>query len=102
MALVVILALIWNFSNLQGSSSEISFSEFMNRVNRNEVAEVTFTGYEIAGKFQTTDASIKTFHTVAPNSYTDLAKSLVEKGLPVNVRKETAGAWTTILLSWAP
>ena len=61
MVLVVILALIWNFSAFQGASSEITFSDFMGRVKKQEVAEVTFVGNEITGKFTATDASALPF-----------------------------------------
>ncbi|MCC7010866.1 MAG: ATP-dependent zinc metalloprotease FtsH [Acidobacteria bacterium] len=106
MVLVVILALIWNFSTFQGGSTEIAFSDFMQKVNKQEVLEVTFIGNEITGKLtsQATDAagSPRTFRTTSPTSYEGLANQLMEKGVAVSARRETAGAWTTILLSWAP
>src|SRR5262245_54568538 len=103
MVLVVILALIWNFSTLQGRSDEIAFSEFMQQVRDKQVGEVTFKGNEIVGKYNTGDAATKTFRTTAPNSYSDLAKDLDrEYHIVVSAKPETAGAWTTILLSWAP
>jgi len=106
MVLVVILALIWNFSTFQGGSTEITFSDFMQRVKKQEVAEVTFVGNEITGKFtaSATDASgsPRTFRTVAPTSYEGLPNQLMLDGVLVSARRETAGAWTTILLSWAP
>src|SRR5689334_8140861 len=102
MVLVVILALIWNFSNLQGGSNEIAFSDFMTKVADKQVGEVTLKGYDIVGKYTTGDAATKTFRTTAPNSYSDLAKDLIAQHIIVSVKPETAGAWTTILLSWAP
>src|SRR5262245_46327550 len=102
MVLVVILALIWNFSNLQGASNEIAFSDFMTKVADNQVESVTFKGNEIVGKYVTGDPAMRTFRTISPTSYSELPKVLLEKKIGVTVKPETAGAWTTILLSWAP
>jgi cell division protease FtsH len=106
MALVVVLALIWQFSTaLQGSGAQIPFSEFLTRVDKNEISEVTFTGSEISGKYAAVDTatgSSKSFTSYMPPSYEGLANELAKKGITVNARRETAGAWTTILLSWAP
>jgi len=105
MALVVVLALIWQFSTaLNGGSSQITFSDFMAHVKKNEVAEVSFTGNEITGKYSAVDTqgASKSFSTYVPPSYTGLANKLDELGIAVNARPEHAGAWTTILLSWAP
>ncbi|HVT46309.1 MAG TPA: ATP-dependent zinc metalloprotease FtsH [Vicinamibacterales bacterium] len=105
MVLVVILALIWQFSSqLQSGGSDISFSDFLTRVKRGEVAEVTFTGSEIAGKFAQTpsDSTSGAFRTTVPPSYDGLTNLLLDQKVTVKARHETAGAWTTILLSWAP
>ena len=107
MVLVVILALIWSFSTtLQSSASDIKFSEFLEHVNnKHDVAEVTFVGNDITGTYTQTDAgtgSQKTFHTFMPPSYENLANDLMTKGVTVTAKRETAGTWTTILLSWAP
>ena len=46
MVLVVILALIWQFSvNLQTSSQVITFSDFLERVNTGQVSEVKLSGF---------------------------------------------------------
>ena len=101
MVLVVILALIWQFSvNLQTGSQQITFSAFLEQVNSGQVSEVKFVGNQITGKFAT-DAT-KTFHTTMPPSYENLVNDLIARKITVDADTETAGAWTTILLSWAP
>ena len=101
MVLVVILALIWQFSvNLQTSSQVITFSDFLERVNTGQVSEVKFVGNEITGKFGADTAT--TFRTTMPPSYENLVNDLINKKITVSADTETAGAWTTILLSWAP
>jgi cell division protease FtsH len=103
--LVVILGLIWQFSlNWQSGSTEITFSEFLAKVQAKEVAEVTFTGDEITGKnaTQAADGTVRGFRTYVPQGYEGLPNNLIAQGITVDVNPETAGNWTTILLSWAP
>jgi cell division protease FtsH len=106
MVLVVILVLIWQFSNaLTSTSTEIAFSEFIDRVEQGDVVDAQFTGSQITGKLKTAiegNAGKGTYRTTAPASYDGLANYLLSKKVQVSARPETAGAWTTILLSWAP
>ena len=104
MVLVVILALIWQFSSqLQGAGKEISFSEFLTDVQvTKNVSDVTFLGSDITGNYTQAADNAKTFHTYMPPSYTGLANLLLDNHVVVNAKRETAGTWTTILLSWAP
>jgi cell division protease FtsH len=104
--LVVILGLIWQFSlTWQSTSSEIKFTEFMTRVQAKEVAEVTFDRNVITGKFTTTtatDGTARGFRTYVPMGYDGLPNYLQSQGITLEARPETAGTWTTVLLSWAP
>ena len=108
MALVVVLALIWQFSaNLQSGGTKISFSEFLARVESTppDIAEVIFKGNEITGKYTSptsADGVPRNFSTYMPPSYEGLPNRLAAKGIVVDARPEAAGAWTTVLLSWAP
>jgi cell division protease FtsH len=106
MVLVVILALAWQFSNsLQNGNGDITFSEFLARVDKNEIAEVEFVSLnEITGKLVAgpTETTAKGFRTYMPPSYENLTNQLLLKGVTVRARPATAGAWTTILLNWAP
>ena len=105
MALVVVLAMIWQFSNqLQSGGSEITFTDFLTKVDKNEVADVTFTGNEITGSYTSTleNGTPKKFTTYMPSQYEGLGNKLADRGVAVSARKETAGAWATVLISWAP
>ena len=106
MTLVVVLALIWQFSqSFQMSGSRISFSDFLTRVNQKEIQSVTFVGSnEVRGKYValSSDGVPKSFVTYMPPSYEGLVNTLMGFGVEVSSERESAGAWTTILLSWAP
>jgi cell division protease FtsH len=105
MTLVVVLALIWQFSSaLQTSGTRISFSEFLANVDQKQVERVTFLGNEIRGDYVAlaTDGQPKKFTTHMPPSYDGLVNRLMQQGVIVSSEERSAGAWTTVLISWAP
>jgi cell division protease FtsH len=104
MSLAVVLVLIWQFSaTLKSGGTELTYSEFLARSNKGEIAEVTFTGNAIRGSFTAgAEGQARTFHTIMPPTVEGLADQLLSKNVIVKATPETSGAWTTILLSWAP
>ena len=51
MVLVVIGILIWEFStNFQRNDTPVNLTEFLDKVDHNEINHVTFTGNELVGK----------------------------------------------------
>jgi cell division protease FtsH len=102
MVLVVIAALIWQFTSLRSSDEEITFTAFLERVNADQVQNVTFVGNEITGKFKGVDPP-KGFYTYMPPEYgPQLYVDLKAKGVVVDARRETTTGWTLILLQYAP
>ena len=56
MVLVVIGILIWEFStNFQRNDTVVNLTEFLDKVDHNEINHVTFTGNEISGKSTVVD-----------------------------------------------
>ena len=99
MVLVVVGALIWNFStSFQPRATEWDFSEFVRQVDAGQVARVTITGNEITG----TTTSNESFRTYALPQYEGLANRLIDRDVTVEAREATASPWTTLLYSWAP
>jgi cell division protease FtsH len=100
MVLVVVGVLLWQFStNYQQRDSVISFSDFMEKVNGGQVAQVTITGSEVSGVYK---AANETFRTYAPAQYDGLANKLIDKGVQVTAKEPSASPWSTIFYSWAP
>ena len=99
MALVVVVAVIWNLSNpFRTPSDEVAFSEFMRQVQSGQVNSVELTGNEIVG----TSTSGDLFRTYAPPQYEGLANELIDLDVQVEARAATASPWATLLYSWAP
>jgi cell division protease FtsH len=101
MVLVVIAALIWQFTSLRSGDEEITFSAFIDRVNADQVEKVTFVGNEITGKFK--GEAAKGFYTYMPAPYGDkVVETLNQMKVQVDGRRETTTGWTLILLQYAP
>jgi len=104
MVLVVVGVLIWQFSvGLRPNPSPIPFSQFLEKVEKGDVASVVITGNEISGTYTGSagDGSGK-FRSYAPTQYEGLANKLSEKGIVIEARAESASPWTALLYSWAP
>ncbi|HEY7473597.1 MAG TPA: ATP-dependent metallopeptidase FtsH/Yme1/Tma family protein, partial [Vicinamibacterales bacterium] len=101
MVLVVIAALIWQFTSLRSGDEEITLTAFLERVNADQVEKVTFVGNEITGKLKG-DAA-KGFYTYMPTAYGDkVVDALSTNKVQIEARRETTTGWTLILLQYAP
>ena len=99
MALVVVVAVIWNLSNpFRTADDEVAFSEFMRWVHTGQVNSVELSGNEIVG----TSISGDLFRTYAPPQYEGLANELIDLDVQVEARAASASPWATLLYSWAP
>ena len=97
--LVVIGVLIWNFSTkLQRSDHHVTFSQFMQQVERKEIAKVEITGQDIVGWTKAGDR----FTLYAPSQFDALANKLYEQGIEISSKEPTASPWASLLYSWAP
>lgn len=93
------MVLLFNlFSRPQPAEQKVTFSDFMNSVERGDVAEVTIQGKNISGKY----LAGSSFKTYAPDD-PDLVRILREQGVKIIAKPEQAQAWyLTLLVSWFP
>jgi cell division protease FtsH len=106
-ALAVIGLLIWSLAtNFNRQGDEIPFSVFVEKVKKDEVEKVTFTGNAIVGDYKSPDPTSttgsKAFRTQQPLQYTNLVETLFLHNVTVKVLPETTSPWTVLLLQWAP
>ena len=95
---VVISVLVFNlFNPIAPTAMLLPFSEFMDKVEKSEVNDVTIKGTELSGNYKTG----KSFKTVLPD-YPDLVKELRGKGVKVNAEQVKESAWYNFLVVWAP
>jgi cell division protease FtsH len=94
---LVFILLINLFSQPKAGSEQINFSEFLDRLDKNEVREVTIQGDNLEGVLM----SNKRFKTYNPG-YAKLVEDLREKDVMITGEEEQQSPWATILISWFP
>jgi cell division protease FtsH len=95
----LIMVLVFNiFNQSQPMQKELIFSDFMNRVERGEVVEVTLKGSDITGRL--TDNSV--FRTYSPDDR-DMLPLLRKQGVKISAKPPEGQPWyMAFLLSWLP
>ena len=103
LVLVVIGALIWQFSStLQKTEELVSFTKFMEYVDNNQITSVEISGNEITAKSVGAEGATKPgYRTYAP-PYPDLVKELRDKKVAITATRESNTSWTMLLLTYAP
>src|ERR1700694_5627249 len=99
LVVALMFLLLFNFfSRTQQRSPEIIFSDFLNNVQKGEVASVTIQGNIISGD----TSSGEHFKTYAPQD-PDLVKTLRDKGVKIAARPAEGDPWWMVLLvQWFP
>ena len=97
--LLVALFNLFQTSSSRGPQATLAFSDFVNDVNRGQVADVTIQGNNISGHF--TDS--RAFTTYAPND-PSLVNRLIEKGVRITAAPvdENVPSLFGVLISWFP
>ena len=93
--MVVTALLLWAVvrSSTSDHVAEYSFTQFTNEVNQGNVKDVTIAGTDVNGALRKDNAKFK---TTIPANYPDLYKSLLDKGVSVSLKSDSASPW----LSW--
>ena len=95
--------LMWKVVQSGGAGAkvpEISFSNFMQSVDRGDVAEVVIRGTaDVAGKFKNGNSG---FHTTIPSNYPAIFDHLRDHNVTVMVRETGTNNWPNYLLNLSP
>ena len=83
----------------QGSSSSLTYTEFMTNVGNKSINKVRINGDTITGTFQ----DGKSFQTVYPVTDSELIPLLRQAGIDITVKESQKDSWfMTIFVSWFP
>jgi cell division protease FtsH len=95
----LMMVLLFNlFNRPQVKPETINFSQFINAVERGEIASVTIQGTKVSGRY----LDGRKFKLFVPE-YPDLVKNLREKGVAISAKPpEHSPFWQSILISWFP
>jgi cell division protease FtsH len=107
-SIVFLGVMLWKLVSANGQSAredEPSYSEFLQKVDANQVKEVTIylspNSYELQGEYitpQNRKFHVPIFKEAAP----EITKQLRDKGVAVKVKEVRSGDWVLILLNAAP
>jgi cell division protease FtsH len=107
MFIILLALLLWRVfgqSNQSARVQEVSYGEFMARVDANNVKEVMLNispnSYDIDGEFREPDAKFHT--TIFKEAAPDLVKELREKNVRINVKEVGHNDWISIILQVVP
>jgi cell division protease FtsH len=78
---------------------QITFTEFLNKVQEGQVKEVTINGSEVHGSYQNPSLGL---HTFVPINYPDLYKQLQDHSVNVEIKDSSSGNWVSILINLSP
>jgi cell division protease FtsH len=105
--IIMLAVLLWTLVSKSGQTAreeEPSYSEFTAQVDRGNVKEVTLylspTSYEIEGEWREPSKKFRT--TIFKEAAPDLAKTLRDKSVLINVKEVNRADWVTFLLNAAP
>ncbi|MCK5554052.1 MAG: ATP-dependent metallopeptidase FtsH/Yme1/Tma family protein, partial [Deltaproteobacteria bacterium] len=95
----LMMVLLFNlFNRPQVKPETINFSQFINAVERGEIASVTIQGTKVLGRY----LDGRKFKLFVPE-YPDLVKNLRERGVEISAKPpEDSPFWQSILISWFP
>ncbi len=98
----LVLILFWNISGRIGEDeTEVSFTQFMQQVEEDRVAEVTITGTGAGSEITGTGVDGKAFRTFAPEME-GLVPRLLDRGINVEADDATRSSWVLTFLGWIP
>jgi cell division protease FtsH len=105
--IVMLGILLWTLVSKSGQSAreeEPSYSQFTAEVDRGNVKEVTLylspNSYEVEGEWREPSKKFRT--TIFKESAPDLAKTLRDKNVLINVKEVNRADWVSFLLNAAP
>ena len=98
----LVLILFWNVSSrISERENELSFTQFMQRVEEDRIAEVTISGTGAGSEITGTAVDGNSFRTFAPDME-GLVPLLLERGIDVEAADGSRTPWALTLLGWLP
>lgn len=99
--LICVVVLFWAVLR-QGKGKpeqQVTFTEFMDMVEKDRVKSVVITGNEVRGNFRDESSTLR---TLIPLNYPDIYKILREKKVDVEVKDVSSANWVSIVINAIP
>jgi cell division protease FtsH len=100
-AVICIVVLFWAVLNKGKGRPEqqVTFTQFMDMVEKDRVKSVTIAGSEVHGILQDGKSSVR---TLVPANYPELYKVLQERKVDVEIKDSGSGNWVSIIINAIP
>jgi cell division protease FtsH len=82
----------------KGPDRNLNFTQFVHDVTDHKVKEVTVNGMEVHGTYADTTA----FHTLIPDKYSEIYKTLQDNNVSVTIKEANASNWVSLLINAIP
>ena len=103
MVAALLIMLFWSVSSrIQQKEKQLTFSDFMEQVDRGSVAEVTITGSSAGSQIVGTLKNGDPIRTFAPPQYETLVDKLLSQGVEVSARDANGSSVWAHLINWTP
>jgi len=103
MVAALLIMLFWSVSSrIQQKEKQLTFSDFMEQVDRGSVAEVTITGSSAGSQIVGTLKNGDPIRTFAPPQYVTLVDKLLSQGVEVSARDANGSSVWAHLINWTP
>ncbi len=103
MVAALLIMLFWSVSSrIQQNENQLTFSNFMEYVDRGSVAEVTITGSSAGSQIVGTLNNGDPIRTFAPPQYESLVDKLLAQGVEVSARDANGSSVWAHLINWTP
>ncbi len=99
--LICVVVLFWAVLR-QGKGKpeqQVTFTEFMDMVEKDRVKSVSIAGNEVKGALRDDTSSLR---TIIPVNYPDIYKTLRDRKVDVEIKDVSSGNWVSILLNAIP
>ncbi|MFZ1143940.1 MAG: ATP-dependent zinc metalloprotease FtsH [Bryobacteraceae bacterium] len=78
----------------------LTFTEFVSKVDAGAVDKVTITGNEVHGTYKSNPNA--GLHTFIPVNYPDIIKDMEQHGVNVDIKDTSSSSWVSILINASP
>ena len=103
MVAALLIMLFWSVSSrIQQKEKQLTFSDFMEQVDRGSVSEVTITGSSAGSQIVGTLKNGDPIRTFAPPQYETLVDKLLSQGVEVSARDANGSSVWAHLINWTP
>jgi len=106
-ASLIIIILLWNMLSdvSEGRMKKLTFSDFMQKVENDEVKTARINGNVVTGTLSEDSNPVAEpvrYETAIPVDYPEFISILRQNGVSIEVEKLNKNEWLSIILSWAP